>query len=165
VDAVLLGSVIKNCGFVVKDSLLANSCFGRCIRAAGYVTNDTASGFLSQCSRLLEEGCTLVIFPEGTRSPHQGLGRFSRGAARLSLRTGVPVVPAVIRCDPPTLKKHQRWSDVPEKRIRFEVTFHAARCCTTDGNGAVSDSRLARQFTEELEAFFNNELRTKDCTA
>jgi 1-acyl-sn-glycerol-3-phosphate acyltransferase len=45
---------------------------------------------------LIEEGWSLVIFPEGGRSP-DGWGQpFKGGAAYLSIRTGAPVVPVFI---------------------------------------------------------------------
>lgn len=50
-------------------------------------------GSAEQAAELLEEGWSLLIFPEGGRSP-DGWGQGHRGgAAFLSLRTGVPVVP------------------------------------------------------------------------
>ena len=44
-------------------------------------------------SSLLEEGWSLIIFPEGGRSPHGWAQEHRSGAAYLSLRTGAPVVP------------------------------------------------------------------------
>ncbi len=46
--------------------------------------------------RLLKEGRALVIFPEGTRSPDGSLRRGSPGLGMLALKTGVPIVPALI---------------------------------------------------------------------
>ena len=46
--------------------------------------------------RLIEEGWSLVIFPEGGRSPDGWGQEFKGGAAYLSNRTGAPVVPVFI---------------------------------------------------------------------
>ena len=49
---------------------------------------------------LIDDGWSLVIFPEGGRSP-DGWGQpFKGGAAFLSIRTGAPVVPGVHRRAP-----------------------------------------------------------------
>jgi 1-acyl-sn-glycerol-3-phosphate acyltransferase len=45
---------------------------------------------------VLERGGALVIFPEGTRHRNGPLGRPKRGAGRLALETGAPVVPIAV---------------------------------------------------------------------
>ena len=59
------------------------------------------------------------MFPEGTRSPPQGLWPFRRGAAHVALRSGVDLELVTIRCDPPALMKGQPWWDVPDRRIEY----------------------------------------------
>jgi 1-acyl-sn-glycerol-3-phosphate acyltransferase len=60
-------------------------------------------------AQLLEEGWSLVIFPEGGRSP-DGWGRtFRGGAAYLALRCGRPVVPVHIAGTGRLWKRGQRW--------------------------------------------------------
>jgi 1-acyl-sn-glycerol-3-phosphate acyltransferase len=51
---------------------------------------------LRQCRSLLERGWSLLIFPEGTRSPTGELGRVRRGVAVLASSTGVPVLPLYV---------------------------------------------------------------------
>lgn len=41
----------------------------------------------------IREGTSVVVFPEGTRSPDGSVRRFKRGSFRLALEAGVPVVP------------------------------------------------------------------------
>ena len=45
----------------------------------------------------LQEGTSILISPEGTRSRSPRLGRFKKGAFHLARQAGVPVVPIVIR--------------------------------------------------------------------
>lgn len=45
----------------------------------------------------LRGGTSLVIAPEGTRSPTPKLGRFKKGGFHMAMQAGVPVVPVVIR--------------------------------------------------------------------
>jgi 1-acyl-sn-glycerol-3-phosphate acyltransferase len=47
---------------------------------------------ISEAGRLLEGGALLGIFPQGTSKPERQAG-WHRGAARLALATGAPVVP------------------------------------------------------------------------
>ena len=46
---------------------------------------------------LLKRGETVIIFPEGRRYYHDGIGEFKKGAAEIALRTGVPVLPIAHR--------------------------------------------------------------------
>jgi len=45
---------------------------------------------------LLKQGCNVCIFPEGTRTTKDELGRFKPGVAILALELGVPVVPVYL---------------------------------------------------------------------
>ena len=47
---------------------------------------------MSEAGRLLAGGAVLGIFPQGTSKPERQIG-WHRGAARLALATGVPLVP------------------------------------------------------------------------
>ena len=44
----------------------------------------------------LRGGSSVMIFPEGTRSPGGALGEFKAGAFELALRSGIPILPIVI---------------------------------------------------------------------
>ncbi len=46
---------------------------------------------------LLNEGWSLLIYPEGGRTPDGWIQKFSGGAAYLSLKTGTPVVPIYLK--------------------------------------------------------------------
>lgn len=52
---------------------------------------------LAQCEAALRDGTPVMMFPEGTRSQDGLLRPFKPGAFELALRTGVPVVPIVVR--------------------------------------------------------------------
>ncbi|WP_446664361.1 HAD-IB family hydrolase [Flexivirga sp. B27] len=54
----------------------------------------------------IRSGTSLMIFPEGTRSPTGALGRFKKGAFHMAIRAGVPIVPIVLRNTGELLGKH-----------------------------------------------------------
>jgi 1-acyl-sn-glycerol-3-phosphate acyltransferase len=58
---------------------------------------------------LLDDGWSLVVFPEGARSPDGHQQRFRHGASRLSLESGVPVVPIAIRGAYQAMPKGRNW--------------------------------------------------------
>ena len=51
---------------------------------------------LSRVKEDFKNGNTLVMFPEGTRSTPYGQNHFKKGAARISLATGAPIIPVYI---------------------------------------------------------------------
>ncbi len=59
--------------------------------------------------QLLAEGWSLVVFPEGTRSPDGWVQRFRSGAARLAVEMQVPVVPIAIRGAYAAMPRGRAW--------------------------------------------------------
>ena len=51
---------------------------------------------LTRSARLLEQGVSIVVFPEGTRSGTRMMGPFHGLVFRLALRTGAPIVPVCL---------------------------------------------------------------------
>jgi 1-acyl-sn-glycerol-3-phosphate acyltransferase len=95
---------------VVKPLLMRNPMIGRVLRACGHVDGraDSLAGAqatFTQLRQRLEEGFPVLIFPEGTRSPADGLWTFRRGPFRLAAVAGVPLRPLFLDCFPSALGK------------------------------------------------------------
>ena len=60
---------------------------------------DTASAVaaLAPIEEAARKGLSIVVAPEGTRLDTQSVGPFKKGAFRIAMATGLPVVPIVIR--------------------------------------------------------------------
>jgi 1-acyl-sn-glycerol-3-phosphate acyltransferase len=69
---------------------------------------------LDTARAVLENGDTLLLFPEGTRVRGEGLGEPKRGAARLAIEANAPLVPVTI-----TGTEKRKWP-LPRK---VKVTF------------------------------------------
>lgn len=67
-------------------------------RWAGYlsVREMTFEDFSKKAADLLNDGVSIVAFPEGTRSADGSLGQFHGSIFRVALQTGYPVVPVCI---------------------------------------------------------------------
>jgi len=103
---------------VAKPELSNSIAFGRLLRHCWHidVSGDdglAASSVVGEAMTRLQAGLRVLIFPEGTRSPEGGLGRFHRGAFQIAAWAGVPVVPLFLRCDPPVLSKTAPWYRAP----------------------------------------------------
>lgn len=70
---------------------------------------------------LIEDGWSLLLFPEGSRSPDGWLRTFRHGAARLCVEHGVPAVPVAIRGSHAAMPRGRSWTipGRPTVAVRF----------------------------------------------
>jgi 1-acyl-sn-glycerol-3-phosphate acyltransferase len=61
----------------------------------------------------IQNGSTMLIFPEGTRSQGRGLLPFRAGAFRLALKSGMPVVPVAISGSYESYEKNRLFNPSP----------------------------------------------------
>jgi 1-acyl-sn-glycerol-3-phosphate acyltransferase len=52
---------------------------------------------MEESLRILKEGCSMVIYPEGRLDEGKQLGEFRKGCVRLAVKAGVPIVPLTMR--------------------------------------------------------------------
>jgi 1-acyl-sn-glycerol-3-phosphate acyltransferase len=88
--------------FVAKQELGSVPVFGKAWKSCGHVSVDrgnreAAIEALDQAWREVhEEKLTMVLFPEGTRSPDGKLKSFKKGAFVLAVQGQVPLVPVAV---------------------------------------------------------------------
>ncbi|MGV9858205.1 HAD-IB family hydrolase [Gordonia sp. NPDC003425] len=88
---------------VAKREIQQLPVFGQILDAAGLVFIDRADAGkaidqLEPAVRALrDEGMSLVVAPEGTRSPTPRVAPFKKGPFHIAMQAGVPVVPVVLR--------------------------------------------------------------------
>src|SRR5499427_991422 len=102
-DVLILAKLLRG-GFtgVAKKELANNPGFGLMFRLADVAfvdrqDNAQARDALESAVQKLNDGISLVIAPEGTRSATPALGPFKKGAFHVAMQAGVPIVPIVIR--------------------------------------------------------------------
>jgi 1-acyl-sn-glycerol-3-phosphate acyltransferase len=91
----------------------------------------------------LAQGFSVVIFPEGTRSPVGGLGPMLKGAFAVASTTQTDLLPVLITADPPALHKEAPWHVLPDRPVDYRV--RALGLMPTQGASA---RKLQRQVTE-----------------
>jgi len=95
-DVVMLLSIVPNADCIIKASLGRRNIVRNIVNAL-YISNSLDFDQLTaECTKSLAEGNCLIIFPEGTRTKTDGVLEFKKGAARISLASGTPIVPVCI---------------------------------------------------------------------
>ncbi len=114
IDVTAILAAVGNTACVVKPALFRSFAIGRTLRYAGYINGGNGSAgdgamVMREAEARLAQGMNVLIFPEGTRSPPGGLGRFRRGAFEIARRAHVPVVTLLLRSSPEFLTKQAVW--------------------------------------------------------
>jgi len=122
IDVVLLIGYVKDANCIVRYGLAQNPFTRGPIAACGYITNDASAGMLEKAAAVLSEGQTLIVFPEGTRTPKNAYPCFHRGACAIALRGASIITPVVIQMQPRSLAKGEPWYSVPSKRIHYAIS-------------------------------------------
>lgn len=127
-DIPVLESLLKpyNIRFLAKKSLFDIPFFGWGIRALGYVPverEDPKEGLKSllACVERLKEGVSLIVFPEGTRSPNGELLPFKTAGFLIPIKAGVPVCPVAIWGTFRILPKGKLWFDLREREVLVSI--------------------------------------------
>jgi 1-acyl-sn-glycerol-3-phosphate acyltransferase len=97
--------------FLAKKSLLWFPIFGWVLYFSGHILIDRESAqsalrSLKKAPSLLKKGISIIVFPEGTRSPDGEVKEFKRGAFLLAQHSKFPVVPISISGTYDMLPRH-----------------------------------------------------------
>ena len=104
IDPIILMKLLRG-GFtgVAKQEAASVPGFGQFFRLAGVAFIDRGNPAQAReklapaVAKLRDERLSLVIAPEGTRSPTPRLGPFKKGAFHIAMQAQVPMVPIIIR--------------------------------------------------------------------
>lgn len=96
---------VKEVTFVVKESLTSNPVFGPIMRARNPITVSRSDSrqdlikVISEGKQKLDEGISVVIFPQGTRSVEFKPEIFNSLGIKLAQKANVKIVPIAIKTD------------------------------------------------------------------
>jgi 1-acyl-sn-glycerol-3-phosphate acyltransferase len=150
--------------FVAKEELGRIPIFGAAWQACGHVSVDRSDRAQAIASlkaagkRVRDEHITLILFPEGTRSPDGELQPFKKGAFVLAVETGVPVVPVGISGSREVMPKGSF-------RIRpGEITLRVGSPLKEEGERNEARNRLMEASRSAIEELIRGEQGLADET-
>jgi 1-acyl-sn-glycerol-3-phosphate acyltransferase len=97
----LIPNLPQRVSVMVKRELFRIPLLGRAMRMASLVpierkNKESAIAGVRAAAEVLRSGLSIVVFPEGTRSPDGRLLPFKKGPFYMALETGAPIVPVTI---------------------------------------------------------------------
>lgn len=154
IDTIFLMAFVKRADCIVKADLWSNPFTRGPVRAAGYIKNQGGTRLVADCIASLRAGNNLIIFPEGTRTSVDSAISMKRGAANIAVRGLHNMTPVLIRCEPATLAKGQKWWRVPSRSVRFEIEVYEDIVVQGFIDNSASEMMAARHLTNYLQQYF-----------
>lgn len=102
--------------WLAKAELFKIPIFGYAMKRAGYISIDrsdrkSAIESLNTVAKIIRDGVSVVIFPEGTRSSTYDIQPFKKGGFFLAVDSGAPIIPVII---------HGTGRIMPKKQISIK---------------------------------------------
>lgn len=134
--------------WLAKKSLFSIPVLGWGMSMAGYIPVERKSATsayrsMEAAARIIRQGASVVIFPEGTRSHGAGLLPFKRGAFILAEKSGADVVPVAIRGTAPILRKGSLLITPAEVNVSFGMPVKTT---------GTTEKELHTKIREEIES-------------
>jgi 1-acyl-sn-glycerol-3-phosphate acyltransferase len=100
-DILLLFCLRYKFKWISKIENIKVPILGWYLKMAGYIivnrgNEESKIDMLDMSYKTLKRGISIMIFPEGTRSPDKEIGFYRRGAFYLALEADVPILPVLI---------------------------------------------------------------------
>ncbi len=118
----LLGHLPYHFKWLAKKELFSIPFFGWTMAAVGYIsidrggTRDTVEA-MNVAAQKIREGMSVVIFPEGSRSPDGSIQPFKKGGFTLAIKSKVPIVPIAISGSRDIMPKDKLTATAGEIRV------------------------------------------------
>lgn len=121
IDTPLLLTRLAQADFIVSPDWLRLSWLRGVITAADYMRSEDGAAVVRESVARLRAGRSVVIYPEGARTPPEGLRPFQRGAAHIALAAGCDIVPITIHVSPRALMRGDRLADFPLAKPTWRI--------------------------------------------
>jgi 1-acyl-sn-glycerol-3-phosphate acyltransferase len=120
----LLGHLPFQFKWLAKKEIFSIPFFGWTMAAAGYISIDRGGTrntveAMNRAAQKIRDGMSVVVFPEGSRSPNGSIQPFKKGGFTLAIKSKVPIVPVSIAGSREIMPKERLTAVSGEIRIRM----------------------------------------------
>lgn len=140
--------------WIGKKSLFDMPIAGWLMKLAGDIAVDrgdkrSRANVLIQGRKYLQENCSLMFFPEGTRSRDGRVLRFTDGAFRLAIKTKLPILPLAIDGTQNALPKSS-WKFTGATQVRLHIFDPIPTADLSPSDTPVLRERVRQQIIAQL---------------
>jgi 1-acyl-sn-glycerol-3-phosphate acyltransferase len=156
-DIPILSNLPWEMKWIGKKELFTLPIIGWMMKLAGDIPvdrSDRRSGarMLLTSMKYLEQKCSVIFFPEGTRSPDGRVWRFNDGAFHLAIKAQVPILPIAVEgsygCLP---KKSWRFGKPSDVQVRVLAEVPTAGLTKDDASNLAQTVR--KMIIEQVATF------------
>lgn len=147
-DAFMILARVPGACCIMKSAAADNIFLGGGAKLARYIRNDSVHTMIRRAVKEIGQGHSLLLFPEGTRSSGQPIGRFTRTVAVVARRAEVPIQTVFIEVNTNYLTKGRSIFSKPALPVCFRVRLGRRFTFPTEEHRFVDD--LERYFAAEL---------------
>jgi len=121
---VLVKAIPQTARFIAKKELFKIPLLAQGMRMSGMLeidrgNSDKARQTLKKAIKTIQDGCSVIIFPEGTRSIDGKLQNFKKGGFILSIDGKIPIIPTVIMGTQYIFPKGSKWLKSGTAKVKF----------------------------------------------
>ncbi|MBN2523636.1 MAG: MMPL family transporter [Bacteroidales bacterium] len=167
-DILLFLALSPNIIMLTKDWVWNNPVFGGLVRYCGHIR--ISKGYdkaLADIKRQVENGYSILVFPEGSRSKDGRIGRFHKGGFYIAQKLNLPVQSFLIHgaCDvlsrnsflinsgQITIRKHTTFTiDSTEERAYYHTSKYACEHIRSAYQKLVEEKSIPRYFRYRIAA-------------
>jgi 1-acyl-sn-glycerol-3-phosphate acyltransferase len=136
--------------WVAREEIFGIPVLGWAMKAAGYISIDRkgrkkAVESLERAVARIRNGTSVLVFPEGTRSPDGSIHAFKKGGFTLAVKARVPIVPVSIRGSRDVL---------PRSSLRVRpgrIDIHVGEAIPTEGRTLADRNELMEAVRRAIE--------------
>lgn len=151
-DATVLLARLPNAVCIFKPALMRNPAIGPAAIMAGYAAGQSGVDLVREVAGKIQDGQSLLIFPEGTRTtPGTVLGELRPGFALIASRAQAPVQLILIRGSAGLVPRGRRWWKPPTQ-------LPASMDLTLDRRWEYDPLRTTTQLAEDVAAYLRGVL-------
>ena len=160
----LLGRLPYQFKWLAKKELFSVPILGWTMAAVGYIsidrggTRETVEA-MNEAAQKIRDGMSVVIFPEGSRSPDGSIQPFKKGGFTLAIKSKVPIVPMAISGSGGIIPKNKLTVTTGEIRMLIGTPIETQHYSLKDRESLMR--KVRETITEKFEVISREEYGEK----